>query len=170
MSNISNKRKLKEGRGTGIGAKYKPWILAREFSSVGTEAVFCDWKHGRPIQCLSPGEHRAYTLLRWRDDVLDIREQYPLDLPLTLGIAQKLKIPHPHDTNTYMTTDFLVTYQMPNGSQILKAYNIKPNEQAMTDYCIKNFILEQTYWAIKGIHLEIIWQLPLQKLAKNGNM
>ena len=97
MGRITTARKLKEGRGTGTGADYKPWIQAREIGSVGTESVFNDWKHGRPIQCLSQGEMKTYHALRWRDDVLDIREQFPLDLKLTLAIAHRLGLPHPHD-------------------------------------------------------------------------
>lgn len=168
MSNISTARKLKEKRGTGTGADYKPWILAREIGSIGTEAVFNDWKHGRPIQCLSQGEKRVYTLLRWRDDVIDIQEQYPLELSLTLAIARKLKLPHPHDTTTYMTTDFLVTFQTQNGSRFQKAYNVKPNEKAINDYCLKNFAIEQDYWAIKGIRLEIIYSDQINKILASN--
>jgi hypothetical protein len=168
MSNISTKRKLKEKRGTGTGADYKPWILAREIGSIGTEAVFNDWKHHRPIQCLSQGEQQVYMLLRWRDDVVDIQEQYPLDLHLTLAIARKLGIPHPHDRSTYMTTDFLVTFQRPDESCYRKAYSVKPNEKAMTEYTLKNLAIEQAYWGIKGIHLEIIYTDKINKVLADN--
>ena len=92
MRTITDKRKVKENRGTGTGADYKPWIQAREMSSIGTKSVIQDWKHGRSIQCLSQGEARAYYLLRWRDDVLDIREQFPLNLHMTNGIVLKFAI------------------------------------------------------------------------------
>jgi len=156
MSRITEKTKIKEKRGTGKGADYKPWILAREVGSIGTESVFPDWKHGRQIQCLSQGEAKAYRLLRWRDDVADIREQYPLDLDLTLAIARRIGLPHPHDRKTHMTTDFLVTYDTPDG-KVLKAYTVKPNISHFTDYVLKNFAIEQAYWGVKGIHLEVIF-------------
>ena len=156
MSRITEKRKLAEKRGTGTGADYKPWILAREVGSLGTESVFNDWKHGRAIQCLSQGEAKTYYALRWRDDVLDIREQFPLDLNLTLAIARRLGLPHPHDTKTHMTSDFLVTYLIGN-SQRLKAYSVKPNKKNMSEYALKNFAIEQAYWGLKGVHLEIIY-------------
>ena len=163
MSRITEKTKLKEKRGTGTGADYRPWILAREVGSIGTESVFRDWKHGRSIQCLSQSEVKAYTLLRWRDDVVDIREQYPLDLQLTLGIARKLGLSHPHNCETHMTTDFLVTYQNPDKTCFLKAYSVKPNEKHMTEYALKNLAIEQAYWGIKGVHLEIIYADNLNK-------
>ena len=156
MSRITDKTKLREKRGTGEGASYKPWIQAREVGSIGTESVFNDWKHGRPIQCLSQGEARTYHLLRWKDDVLDIREQFPLDLKLTLSIARHLQLPHPHNSSSHMTTDFLVTYDTPNG-KMLKAYSVKPNIKHMTDYALKNFAIEQAYWGVKGVHLEVIF-------------
>ena len=167
MSRITEKTKLREKRGTGQGADYKPWILAREMGSIGTESVFPDWKHGRQIQCLSQGEAKAYRILRWRDDVTDIREQFPLDLDLTLAIARRLGLPHPHNKQTHMTTDFLVTYDTPDG-KVLKAYSIKPNVNHMTDYALKNFAIEQAYWGVRGVHLEIIFSDDLNPtLAEN---
>ena len=164
MRNISTERKLKEKRGTGTGANYKPWIYAREIGSIGTESVFNDWKHGRPIQCLSQAEMQAYMVLRFRNDVDDIREQYPLDINITRAIARKYGIPHPHDQYTYMTTDFLVTHIYVDGSLFLHAYTVKPNETVVTDYTIKNFFIEQTYWATKGVRLELIYSDMLDKI------
>lgn len=164
MRRITDKRKLREHRGTGTEADYKPWIQAREMSSIGTESVFNDWKHGRPIQCLSQGEARVYHILRWRDDVLDIREQFPLDLDYTVAIAKKLGLPHPHSRNTHMTTDFLVTYKKPNGTNFLKAYSVKPNIASFTNYALKNFKIEQTYWGTKGVHIEIIFSDDINKI------
>lgn len=168
MRTIKDKRKIKEKRGTGTGADYKPWIQAREISSIGTESVIQDWKHGRSIQCLSQGEARAYYLLRWQDDVLDIREQFPLNLDMTNGIARKLGLPHPHNKHTRMTTDFLVTYKNPDGTQYLKAYSVKPNKSVFTDYTLKNYAIEQAYWGINGIHLEVIFSDNLNKILASN--
>lgn len=164
MAKITDKRKIKENRGTGTGPDYKPWIQARELGSLGTESVFKDWKHGRPIQCLSLGEKYAYHILRWQDNVLDIREQFPLELDYTLAIARRLGLPHPHDRRTHMTTDFLVTYQNPDGSQFLKAYSVKPNLASFNNYALKNFAIEKAYWGLNGIHIEIILSNTLNKI------
>ena len=164
MSRITEKQKLKEERGTGFGKYYKPWILVRDLGSDGTSCVFRDWKHGRQIQCLSQGEAAAYRLLRWRDDVIDIREQFPLDLKLTTAIARRLGLPHPHNRHSRMTTDFLVTYMNPEKTYYLKAYTVKPNEASFTTYALKNHLIEQTYWGIKGVHLEVIYADYLDKI------
>ena len=55
-----------------------------------------------------------------------------------------------------MTTDFLVTYRIGN-AQYLKSYSVKPSQSYMTDYALKNFAIEQAYWGLKGIHIEIIY-------------
>lgn len=164
MSRITEKRKLKEKRGTGFGQEYKPWILVRELGSEGTSSVFPDWKHGRQIQCLSQGEAIAYRLLRWREDVSDIREQFPLDLKLTVAIARRLGLPHPHSRNTHMTTDFLVTYMNPDETYYLKAYTVKPNKTYFTEYALKNYAIERTYWGVKGVHLDVIYADSLNKI------
>ena len=170
MRHITNKKKLKEKRGTGIGPNYKPWIQARELGSLGTESVLIDWKHGRQIQCLSQGEKYAYLILRWQDDVLDIREQFPLELDMTKTIACKMGLPHPHSLQNYMTTDFLVTYKNSDGTQYLKAYSVKPNKSHFNSYDLKNFAIEQAYWGINGIHLEIIFSDNINRIYVNNIM
>ncbi len=164
MSRITDKTKLKEKRGTGYGANYKPWILAREMGSNGTSSIFNDWKHGRAIQCLSQSEAKVYHLLRWHDEIIDIREQFPLELDLTLAIASELGLPHPHDRNSRMTTDFLVTHKLPGGEFFYKAYNVKPSEKYLTDYAWKNIAIERRYWELKNIELDIILADSLNKI------
>ena len=165
MRKVTDERKLKEKRGTGTGPDYKPWIQARELGSIGTESVFNDWKHGRPIQCLSQAEKYAYHILRWQDNVLDIREQFPLDLDITTTIARKLGLPHPHNRQNHMTTDFLVDYRNPDGSRYQKAYSVKPNRSKFNKYAFKNFKIEQTYWGLNGIYIEIIFSDDINKIV-----
>ena len=83
----SNASKIEEGRGKGSGASYKPWIQTREISSCGTCSNPKDWKTGRTVELLSQGEAYFWHMLRWDDNILDIREQYPLDLELTNEIG-----------------------------------------------------------------------------------
>lgn len=168
MSRVTDKTRVREKRGTGVGMCYKPWLLAREIGSIGTESVFNDWKHHRPIQCLSQGEAKAYRLLRWRDDVIDIREQFPLDLKVTLPLARKMNLPHPHSTTAVMTTDFLVTFKKPNGILFNKAFNVKKNRTAFNDYALKNYAIEQAYWKSKGIQLEIIFTDDLNTIVADN--
>lgn len=61
MRRKSQNGKLKEHRGTGVGADYKPWIQTGEFGSKGTTSNPIDWKTGRQVQLLSQGEAIAKT-------------------------------------------------------------------------------------------------------------
>ena len=83
----SEKTKLKEGYGTGTGANYIPYIQTREFNSKGTTCNARDWITGRTVELLSQTEMRVWYLLRWDERVVDIREQFPLDLEITKKIA-----------------------------------------------------------------------------------
>ena len=122
MRGTSNKTKKREGRGTGTGADYKPWIRAREFPrDTGIRSMPVDWKHGRQMHFLSLNELWWYYILRWDDSVLDIREQYPLDKDVTDKIADMIHVKQPADI---MTTDMLVTYQM-DGREVYRAFSVK---------------------------------------------
>lgn len=90
MGKISEQRKRQEGRGTGTKKDYKPYIQAREINSLGTCSNPIDWKTGRTIELLSQGESALWHILRWNDDVIDIREQYPLDLKQPLKFQGNL--------------------------------------------------------------------------------
>ncbi len=152
MRKIKEERKIREGRGTGTGADYKPWIKIREVNSIGTASTVMDYKTGRPVELLSQGEVYYYYILRWEDTVEDIREQFPLELDRTLEIADKLGIKHPHNRSTRMTTDLLVTRT--NGT--LEAYSIKADRGVLEkEREREKLFLEKSYWESKGIPFHI---------------
>lgn len=101
--------KRKRKMGTGEGKDYIPYITTSEFNSRGTTSVIKDWKTGRGVHCLSQGETLWYYILRWDDNNVDIREQYPLDVDKTVAIAEEMGIQYPRNKAQVMTTDFLVT-------------------------------------------------------------
>ena len=72
--------------GEGTGKDYRPYITTSEFNSQGTTSVIRDWKTDRGVHCLSQGEMLWYYILRWDDENIDIREQYPLDYGETVRI------------------------------------------------------------------------------------
>ena len=84
-----------EGRGKGQGRHYKPWIGVLEFSSRGRSRRVAGVKTGREHQLFSDVEWGLFLLLEWARNVIDIREQFPLDRELTLEIAAMLRIRHP---------------------------------------------------------------------------
>ena len=160
MPRISEEGKIREGRGTGTGAAYKPWIKIRELNSIGTASNVIDWKHGRQMELLSQAEVWWYYVLRWDDNVQDIQEQYPLSLDATLAICDRFCFVHPANRKTRMTTDFLVTYR--DGSR--KAISIKTDRSVLDDpRMVEKQSIEKTYWEAAGIPFQILYKEDLTR-------
>ena len=167
MRRTTGKTKLRQGRGKGEGAEYKPWIRVRELGSIGTSSHIVDWKHGRTIETLSRNETYWYYILRWDDNVYDIREQYPLDREKTERIAELLGVKHPlsYDKNERMTTDFLVTYVNEVGKRYYRAYSVKDNVEQIAgdihDPKVRRQVelqtIEKAYWSLQGIPFQIVF-------------
>lgn len=167
MRRTTGRTKVRQKRGTGEGADYRPWIRVREVSSIGTSSHIVDWKHGRTIETLSRNETYWYYILRWEDDVVDIREQFPLDRKKTEQIARLLGVKHPlsFDPDEQMTTDFLVTYKNGAGKVSYKAFSVKANrEQIFGDLRspkvrrqVELQNIEMAYWRLRGIPFKIIF-------------
>jgi hypothetical protein len=122
-----------EGYGMGTLASYKPWIEVQMVSSLGRSRRVFSTKTGRTHHLLSDVEFNLFLALEWQTDVLDIREQFPLDRSVTQDVARALCARHPHYPGTHvptvMTVDFLVT-RIRNGQEALEAYNAKRTEEA----------------------------------------
>src|SRR5689334_20740718 len=103
---------IAEGRGTGRGKNYKPWLTIHDVASRGARTRDKGLKTGRLHHLLSFLELYYFLILEWCPSVVDIREQYPL-LPLeeTLYIAKELGIKHPapYGQPIVLTIDFMVT-------------------------------------------------------------
>lgn len=108
---VTEERKMRDKRGKGTGADYKPWIYVREIKSDGTSSEPIDWTNGRTCQLLSQGEKYLWYYLRWDDSVKNIYEQYPLNLDATNSIAFNSGIKPMLNGKKHMTTDFYVEYQ-----------------------------------------------------------
>ncbi|WP_257265288.1 TnsA endonuclease N-terminal domain-containing protein [Endozoicomonas sp. ONNA2] len=118
----------KELRGTGTGLNYIPGLYIHEVpSSIGNRkrTVPGIKSQGRLVQLMSDLEYKIFKFLDLAKNVLDIREQFPIEREMTLSIAEKLKIKHPETTdyNTkekialWITTDFLVDYNDEEGNK-----------------------------------------------------
>jgi len=73
--------RLKEGRGTGIEEDYIPWIKIQDVAPKARATRVKGIKTNRQHELLSDMERDYFYLLDFSDDIVDIREQYPL-LPL----------------------------------------------------------------------------------------
>ena len=149
---ISNKRKAELGLGLGTGADYKPWITTSEFNSRGTTAVIKDWKTGRGVHCLSQAEANWYYILRWDDNNIDIREQYPLDRRITERIAFENGFKHPGNSDYIMTTDFLAT----RADGTYHAYSIKSGYDDLFERDYEKLCIEKLYWKSFGTEFTIL--------------
>ncbi len=166
----TDKCRLKEGRGLGIGSQYIPWIKVHEFGSNGRVSRVKGWKTGRVAHLMSDLEHKCFLNEQFDDQVIDIREQYPL-LPLeqTKSIADKLEVIHPPKSRkqkTVMTTDFLITLK---GAPIkYKAIAVKPKEGLEDARIAQKLAIEAEYWRLKEIPFEIVTEDEIDEvLAKN---
>lgn len=149
---VTEQTKLNQHRGEGHGKDYQPWIRVNEFNSLGTTCNPVDWKTGRTMHLLSQGEMHAYYINRWDESVVDIREQFPLDLEDTLRIADSEHLKHPKDRESRMTTDLLLDYA--DGS--MKALSIKYDQSALeNDRTAVKLWIEKQYWEEKNIPFEI---------------
>ena len=115
-------KRIAEVYGSGILGDYKPWLQVGDFSSAGRGNRVLNPYTGRLHHFFADLEKDYYYLLLWSENVVDIREQFPL-LPRseTEHIADALGYKHPKTpggtTNTVMTTDFLLTIQGAEGTR-----------------------------------------------------
>jgi hypothetical protein len=157
--------KMKEKRGMYDRSLYNGWTKAHEFGSSGRNHRIIGWRSNRVHQLLSDNEKRHFVLLQWNDNVIDIREQFPL-LPLasTFEIANEFGYSHPPATRTkfedklVMTTDFLVTIKYEKEIKDI-ALSIKISKDLENDRTIEKLRIEKEYWNRQGIE----WQLSTEK-------
>lgn len=159
-------RFIKENRGKGEGSDYKPWLLIQDVPSTGRRSRPHSIKTKREHHLLSDHESAVFYLYEWSDDVLDIREQYPIDRSVTQSIARDLGIKHPEDPKTgcqiVMTTDFLITCRDNSDTRLL-ARTVKPTNN-LDARVLDKFEIERRYWAEQGVDWGIITEHQLPKV------
>ncbi|WP_414473216.1 TnsA endonuclease N-terminal domain-containing protein [Microvirga sp. M2] len=160
-------RFIREGRGTGAGKSYKPWLTVSDVPSRGrTHRPFC-LKTDREHHLLSDNEYFAFLSHQWDDDVVDIREQFPLNRIETLEIAARCGVRHPVDpvsqTIWVMTTDLLVTVKTPHGIT-LRAFAVKEAKDLENSRNLEKLEIERVYWVSR----DVPWSLMVSSDLKNN--
>lgn len=169
---INIEKMLKEGRGQGIGPEYKPWIKIQDVPSLGRATRLKGIKTERQHEFLSDMERNYFYILEYSDEVVDIREQFPL-LPLeeTLSIADELGFEHPKNPETgeyiVMTTDFFIT-KANNNEVIQVARTIKAKDELMNKRVLEKFEIERVYWQRKNISWAIVTENEINKDIANN--
>ena len=154
-------RHVKEGFGQGEGASYKPWIRVQDVSSKGRSRKVPGTKSGRLHHTLSDLEYNYLLLLEFSDEVVDIREQYPLfPTSRTRNIAADMGIRYPMYVGTQLpfviTSDFVVTIQDSPGAKRRLAVRTCKYESELADSkvgprVIEKLELEKALWADQGV-------------------
>ncbi len=171
---ISRYRRM--GRGRGEGTRYAPWLTVADVSSSGrSHRVSCD-KTGRQVHLLSDTEYFAYLEQWWDDEVVDIREQYPLSRADTLHIARLRRVRHPVDGRTatplVQTTDLLCTLRDGDGLRLLAiaaktAADLEdPKRRRRT---LEKLDIERTYWTARGVEWRLVTDVDV-KTRRNANL
>lgn len=152
----------KEGRGTGHGRSYVPWIKIHDFSSKGRVHRCISAKSGRVVHLMSDGESDLFLQLDSSLLVMDVREQFPLERFETIRIAEELGVRHPtaDGTDVVMTTDFLVSLR--GGSA--KAIAVKTAGDLHNRRVRQKLDIERVYWERKGVP----WQLYVPPSLDRG--
>ena len=146
----------REGRGTGDGADYKPWITTHDFPSKGKVVRILGNKTGRIHHLMSQLEKQFFLILDHTPEVTDIKEQFPLPLKETLIIAAKKGLRHPEIAGFpyVMTTDFF--YSDDKGWH---AVQIKPSVSLKDERVLEKFEIEQEYYRM----IDIDWCVKTEK-------
>lgn len=156
----SKSDKWKKKRGKGTGKDYVPWLTPLDVPSIGKSTFLKGWKVGRTHDLLSSLECKYCLLLNWADNVIDIREQYPLlDVDDAISIAEEAGIEYPystHDKTPYvLSTDFLITV-IEDGKKTEVARTCKYVEDLDDPRIIEKFEIERRYYAKRGIDWGIV--------------
>lgn len=162
------KKYLREGRGQGVGADYKPWINIQDFPSLGMVSRVSSTTAGRIHHLMSNLELSLFYLLDWSDDIIDIREQYPLtDLLQAIEIAEKANIKYPYDQKSgfpyVLTSDFYLDTNQ--GAMVI---SVKPSSELGKPRVREKLEIERCYWASRGIQWSIMTENEINRVKANN--
>ena len=167
------KRFINEGRGSGEGKEYKSWLQVQDVKSQGRSTRLFSYKTQRVMHLLSDLQLYYFYLLEFDNQVIDIREHYPLldfheqDISLDEKLKRKLfnaktNVPH------ILTVPFLVTKLDSQQIPYYEARVIKSSSELEKPSTIERFELIRRYCNKKNIDFGIVTEKEINKqLARN---
>jgi hypothetical protein len=170
MTEAKLRQLFKDGRGSGHGPDYRPFITVFDLSSIGQSRRTPSIKAGRTLHLLSGLEYHFYLLLERAKEVVDIREQYPLDRDKTLEVASRLGLKHPvyphSEVPVVMTVDFLVDF-VRDGKRSVEAFALKTSAELQSKRSVAKLEIARTTLQDMGIphHLILDTKLPHRAVA-----
>lgn len=153
-------RYVAQGCGSGELEDYLPWIRVEDVASRGKSRKVPGIKVDRTYEVLSGLEYQYLNVLEFSENVVDIREQFPIfPSEATLEIARELGIAYPKYPATtvhfVMTTDFLITVADPDRSFRHVARTVKPefdpDDAKRHKRIVEKLELERAIWAQNGV-------------------
>lgn len=163
---------IKEGRGQGELEKYKPWTTIHDFSSMGRATRIKGWKTNRIHHLQSDIMLKYFYLLEWENNVIDIRESFPLiDLYDEIGDNEDLEFNLFRDKQTdepyVLTTSFLITINK-EGKKSYIARSTKNSYELEKKISIEKLEIERRYWNKKKIDWAVVTEKEiLNEKSKN---
>ncbi|MCD2449837.1 TnsA endonuclease N-terminal domain-containing protein [Methylicorpusculum oleiharenae] len=169
-SEVKFQKWIKDGRGSGRGIEYKPWITVRDLPSEGRSHRIFGHKSQRTHHLLSDLELAVFLLLEWHSEVIEIREQFPLERDITSRLAIDIGISHPAISGfkQYMSSDFLVNAKdLKRPKFVLQAKYADALNDPRT---IEKLEIERRYWVEKNIPWQIVTEKEIPSVVvKNIN-
>ncbi|MFD1951580.1 TnsA endonuclease N-terminal domain-containing protein [Sphingomonas arantia] len=124
--------------------------------------------HDRVLHLMSDLERNAVLHFERQGEVVDIREQFPLDRGITRAIANSMGVRHPTDpaskVQIVMTTDLLITCRPTNGPLVSRAFSIKEGKDLLSTRVMEKQEIERRYWQRLGVS----WNLMLDNILRDG--
>ena len=170
---LDYEKMIKEGLGSGKGRDYKPWLKIQDFPSKGRVTRVKGIKTQRQHELFSDLERNYFYYLDFSDNVVDIREQFPL-LPIeeTIIIAKELGVEHPNNPMTkesiVITSDFLLIVKEKNGEIVEKARTLKYKEDLVDRRVLEKFEIERQCYLKRGIDWGIVTEEEIDKAVSKS--
>lgn len=155
-------------------SEYVPLLNVRSVPTIGKANRIMGWKTGRIHHFLSKLEYAAFYHFDWADEVIDIKEQYPL-LPMEIlqNIAAEAGIDYPSFAGEpiIMTTDFLVTVKR-NDKIIHYARTVKLStdltDSKINERLLAKFEIEKRFFKSKNIDWAILTEKDFSDVFVNN--
>lgn len=161
---------IKKGLGVGRQSAYQPWMTVWNTKSWANRSHMWSPRLRRTVHFLSHGEYLAFLQFDWMKNVVDIREQFPLDPEETLKICGEMKVLHPGYSRGghVMTTDFVVTYDTPSGLRD-HAYQIKCSQADLENKrTYTKLLIEREYWKRQGVPWTLLLSSDFNKIRTHN--
>ena len=149
-------KRIKDGRGQGMGKDYQPWLTIQDVPSRGVSHRIYSHKTQRVHHLLSNLELYVFLILDWSSSVQDIREQFPLNIDDTREICLEHGLRHPsiQGSEQVMSSNFLIDTNDKNKPQF--AIQVKPLKELLKERTIEKLEIERRYWKLKEIPWSIV--------------